>query len=215
MPILDVRFAETAQSKAMIDTGSPGYLTISPQDIEGAKRAGGIGGAISGYGSLGGSMGGQAQNGKQLQSELKTLSIGNLDLGQVVAVLRESSPSLIGTSILQHFIVTLDIRSKSAYFEKYREGPFDQSSFGFAFSPEGKGLKVSLVWDDSPAANVGLRAGQHLISINGVTTTSSCAGIQSALQAMSGKTIELKWEGGAATLSRSIPIFQRRNLGDK
>ena len=205
-PILDVRFADEAVSKAMFDTGSPEYLSISPPDFEGARRAGGVGRTIAGYGSPGGSLGGQAPHGKQLQGELKTLSIGGVALGRVGATLRESPPSLIGASLLEHFIVTLDARSESAYFDPYREGPFARQSFGFTLAFD-DGIAVALVWEDSPAAKAGLRAGLHLTSINGGATTSSCDGIQKALKAMSGETVQLEWEGGAATLTREFRIL--------
>lgn len=207
-PILDVQFAETAESKAMFDTGSPAYLAISPPDFAGAKRAGGIGRIISGYGSLGGTLAGQAPSGDQLQAELKTFSIGDVGLGRVAAIRRESPPSLIGASILEHFVITLDSRSGSAYFSKYREGPFSRPSFGFSLAFDEQ-ILVALVWDDSPAAKAGLRAGQHLTSINGMATTLSGDGIRRALKAMSGQTIELEWEGGAATLTRKPQIFQQ------
>jgi hypothetical protein len=186
---------------AMFDTGSPEYLAISPPDFEGAKRAGGNGQTSSGYGSLGGSLGGQAPNGNQRQAHLETMSIGAMELGRVGATLRESPPSLLGASILEHFVVTLDARSESAYFDKYREGPFARSSFGFSLAFDAE-IAIALVWDDSPAAKAGLRAGQRLISINGVATTSSCEGIQRALRAMSGQTIQVTWDAGTATLPR-------------
>ncbi len=147
-PILDVRFAEKAVSKAMLDTGSPGYLTI----------------------------------------------------------MRESPPSLIGASILEHFVVTLDARSESAYFDSYRKGPFARPSFGFSLAFDDE-ISVALVWDESPAAKAGLRGGHHLTRINGVATEISCDGIERALRAMSGETVELEWEGGAATLTRGIQIL--------
>jgi C-terminal processing protease CtpA/Prc len=83
------------------------------------------------------------------------------------------SPSLIGASVLERFIITLD----------------------------------SLVWEDSPAAKAGLKLVQYLTSINGVETKLSIDGIQRALQAMSGQTIKLEWEGGATILTREL-IFQ-------
>lgn len=200
-PLFDVRFAEEATSKAMFDTGSPGYFAISPPDFEGARRAGGIDNVTAGFGSLGGALGGQAPNGKQLRGELVSLSIGGIRLGRVDAHLRESPPSLIGASILEHFIVSLDARSQTAFFEEYREAPFSRRSFGFALGFD-QAISVSLVWEDSAAAKAGLRAGQRVTSINGTDTEFSCGGIRRALQAMAGETIEIAWEGGAAELAR-------------
>jgi len=41
-PIMDVRFAPHARSKAMFDTGSPTCFAISPADFNGAMKAGGV-----------------------------------------------------------------------------------------------------------------------------------------------------------------------------
>ncbi len=207
-PILDIQFSKKARSKAMFDTGSPAYLAISPPDFDGAKRNGGVGKTISGRGSIGGSLGGRAPDEEQLLSELKTLSIGDIQLGRVGALLRESPPSLIGASILEHFVVTLDSKSASAYFDKYRDGPFARPSFGFGLSFE-ETPTVDLVWDDSPASDIGLRVGQRVTSINGQPTKTSCDGIRSAMRSISEhETIELEWDDGADTLTRKREILE-------
>lgn len=200
-PILDVRFEKKASSKAMFDTGSPGYFVISPPDFEGASRAGGIGRTIPGYGSLGGSLGGQAPDGQQLKGELHSLSIGNIKLGRVSASVRERPPSLVGASILEHFVVTFDSKSETAYFDQYREGPFVRSSFGFSLA-FGEPISVALVWEESPAAEAGLRAGQAITAINGEATDSSCEGMRRALQAMQEDTVRIEIEGQLITLTR-------------
>lgn len=56
-PILDIRFAEQATSKALFDTGSPEYLAISPPDLGGARRNDAVAASITGHGSLGASIG--------------------------------------------------------------------------------------------------------------------------------------------------------------
>jgi membrane-associated protease RseP (regulator of RpoE activity) len=192
----------------MLDTGSPEYLAISPADLEGAKRNGGVGKTVSGYGSSGGSLGGRAPDMAQQQLELKSLSIGTLSLGRVAATLRESAPSLIGASVLEHFVVTLDSRSQSAYFESYRDGPYARSSFGFSLDFE-DAVTVSRVWDDSPAANAGLKVGQRIASINDQAAETSCAGIRRAMQAVADSasdSITLEFNGESRTLKRTPDI---------
>jgi hypothetical protein len=200
-PYFDVQFAKKAKSKAMFDTGSPTYMAISPPDFEGAKQAGGIGKTLSGFGSAGGSLGGQAPNATQTRAELKTLAIGKISLGRVDATLRESAPSLIGAMLLDHFVVTLDAKSELAYFDVYRDSPFKRPSFGFSLGFD-DGISVALVWDDSPAAEAGLRVGQALTSINGEATDASCDSMRRALNAMSADTIVLQWDGGSAVLAQ-------------
>ncbi|MEM7282612.1 MAG: aspartyl protease family protein [Pseudomonadota bacterium] len=199
-PFLDVVFAKDAKSKAMFDTGSPSHFTISPPDFEGAKKSRAITDVQSGYGSLGASLGGQAPNGDQVRGKLKSLEIGDLKIGRMNTVMRESPPSLIGASFLDHFVVTLDFRSSAAYLDKYSDEVFTKPSFGFSLGFEEQ-IFVSLVWKDSKAERAGLRVGQRITSINGVATDLSCEGMLRAIEAMNGEKIELAWDGGSAALS--------------
>ncbi len=207
IPYLDVQYAKRATSKAMFDTGSPAYFAISSADLQGAKDAGGIGKTVPGFGSAGGSLGGQAPNADQLQAELKGVSIGKIKLGRVGAVKRELSPSLIGAGILGRYVVTLDVKSQSAYFSKYAAGDLVSSSFGFTLAFNG-GISVAAVWDNSPAKEAGLYPGLQFTEINGVEPAYTCAGIQEALQAMQADEINLAWETGATSLTRKTHILQ-------
>lgn len=205
MPILDVTYAKKARSKAMFDTGSPTFFAISSADLNGAKKASGIDTTVSGYGSPGSSLGGQAPNIELLQVELKNLTIDKLELGRVVAEKRALSPSLIGGKILKNYIATLDSRSESAYFKKYSDGVFAESSFGFSFAFD-KRISIGAVWENSPANAAGLQAGLELLSINGVEAAYTKDGLLRAVKAMEGEEIELAWKGGSVKLVRKYLI---------
>lgn len=201
-PFLDVQLATNARSKALFDTGSPEYLAISPPDLQGARRNGGVTNTISGTGSIGGSIGGQAPEGEHVMAQLNEFAIGDVSLGRVNALLRESPPSLIGASILSHFVVTLDSKNSTAYLYQYREAPFLRQSFGFGLAFDDS-VSVSMVWDGSPAAEAGLRVGQTVTALGGRPTDTSCTGIRSAMQAMTERdALEVEWVGGKTTLSR-------------
>ncbi len=201
-PIVDVVFTDKARSKAMFDTGSPQYFAISPPDFGAVKASGGIERSVEGFGSAGESLGGKAPDGKQIRSRLKSLTIGNIELRGVTAPTREFAPSLIGASILEHFVVTLNQRNESIYFRRYDERPMSRASFGF--SPSfGENVTVGLVWEDSPAAEAGMRPGQRLLSINGEDVDSACAGIEQVIETLHGaETVDVTWDDGAATLTR-------------
>jgi predicted aspartyl protease len=207
MPILDVTFAKKAQSKAMFDTGSPTFFAISSADLKGTKKASGIGKTVSGYGSPGGSLGGQAPNIELQQVELKNLTIDKLKLGRVVAKRRELSPSLIGARVLENYIITFDSSSGSAYFKEYANTVFAKSTFGFSLAFDNN-ISIGAVWEKSPAKDAGLQAGLELISINGVEVDFTQAGLHRAMEAMAGQEIEIAWEGGSVKLTRKhlIPI---------
>lgn len=201
-PFLDIRLSEKATSKALFDTGSQDYLTLSPADLKGTRTSGGLSRLIEGAGSLGGSIGGDAAPGSQELAVLRSLSIGDVELGEVVSPVRGSNPSLIGASILEHFVVTLDTRSSTAYFEEYRGGPFSRASFGFSMSFENESI-ISLVWNGSPAHRAGLRSGQRVTSINGEPVSASCGDIRRARRALADDyAIDIAWDSGAATLTR-------------
>jgi predicted aspartyl protease len=206
-PIFDVQFAKTARSKAMFDTGSPAYFAISPADYAGVSKEGGIGRTISGYGSAGGSLGGEAPASDQLQVELKKFSLGEIEIGRVGAVQRTLSPSLIGAKMLEHYIVTLDTSSELAYFAQYNTKAFSQSSFGFTLSFT-DGISVAIVWANSPAAAVGLKPGMALRSINGEAVETSAESLQRALAAMQAARIDIVWDEGSATLDQKQNILK-------
>ena len=114
---------------------------------------------------------------------------------------RSIAPSLIGATLLDRYVVTLDIRTGAAYLDRYSRKPMNPSSFGFALAFE-DGAHVSLLWDDSPATVVGLDLGQKILSVNGVPTNSSCASIQQTLNDLAQERIELEWPGGSAVIER-------------
>jgi S1-C subfamily serine protease len=117
-------------------------------------------------------------------------------------MLRDQPPSLIGASLLDQYVVTLDTRNGAAYFDRYHEAPFARASFGFGLSFEDD-VKVSLLWNGSPAAAAGLQVGTQLTAVDGEPATTSCDGIRRVMQAVStSKAIRLEWEGGEATLER-------------
>ncbi|WP_196159344.1 retropepsin-like aspartic protease [Reinekea sp. G2M2-21] len=199
-PIFDVTFAKKARSKAMLDTGAPTYFNLSPADLEGARKAGGVGQTRTGFGSAGSSLGGQAADAEQRQVMLNSLSLGNLKLGAVVSETRDGSPSLIGARMLAHYIVTLDSTAGVAYFKAFSDAPFAYSDFGFSLAL-GDHISIGLVWQNSAASAAGLKPGTVLTAINSVPVDASSEGLRHALTAMAGDEISLTWKGGAVTLT--------------
>ncbi|GAA0347696.1 hypothetical protein GCM10009092_10090 [Bowmanella denitrificans] len=194
MPILDIQFAKHASSKAMFDTGSAEYLTLSPQDFDGANRNQAIVKVTAGHGSLGSSLGGQAAVDAQRLASVKTLQLGELVLDNLQAPVREHAPSLLGSALLRHFIITLDSKSQAAYFKAYQQGPYSKEGYGFALSFESLSQNtqsyasqpsISLVWQDSPAAKAGLKVGQKVSAIDGMALNGSCDNLRQTQQLLS------------------------------
>ncbi len=205
-PIVDVVFAKEARSKALFDTGAPVYFWISPDDYAGAQRAGGTGGTLEGFGSPGGSLGGQAPAVPREMVELTSFSVGPVQIGVVEALVRELSPSLLGVRFLDHFIVTLDQPNGAVFFYEYAKGPYIEDSFGLTLAFDGE-VAVGTVWEGSPAWRAGLRAGDPLDSINGMTLDFSCEKIRQAIAAFQEPTIRIDWEGGSVELTKETREF--------
>lgn len=204
-PIFDVRFADKARSKAMFDTGSSDYFAISAQDLEGARRNRGVGRVMHGQGAMGASLGGMAAERAQQRVVLRSLDIAGVHLGATEAVLRDGAPSLIGAALLEHFVVTLDVRQRSAWFDRYRDGPHARGSFGLGLNFE-DGARISLLWNDSPAAAAGLELGQRISALNDAPLGTDCADIRRAMRALSeDASITVGWDGGSARLNRAAP----------
>jgi len=201
MPIFDISFAKRAQSKAMLDTGSPTLFSISDRDFDGAQKAGGLGQVISGFGTPGSSLGGQAPNTQLTLVKLEKLAIDKLKLGQVVADKRNLSPSLIGARILEHYIVTFQAREEKAYFKQFLKGNYSNPTFGFTLA-FGQDITIGSVWENSPAYAAGMTVGKKVTSINGVAVEMTEPGLQHALNAMGKTAIEVTWEGGSARLEK-------------
>ena len=132
---------------------------------------------------------------------MKDFALDQLKLGRIWTTIRPQTPSLIGASFLEHFVVTLDQRSGSAYFEAYKPGPYEKPSFGFTLAFQSP-LSIAAVWEQSPASAAGLHAGLTIDSINGRPLQAGCEAMRYALQAMAGEQITLSWVGGSATLDK-------------
>lgn len=202
-PFLDIQLADQANSKAMFDTGSSDYLMLSPMDRDGAARNDAIAKTVAGTGSLGGSLGGAAPNAVQQRVTLKALGIGQLNVGPVTAPVRALAPSLLGASLLDHYVITLDSKNNTAYFDAYRDEPLLRQTFGFGLSFD-QSVTVSLVWEDSPAANAGLVVGDRVITVNGEPITTSCDDMKRTMQLMAGaEQLAIEWQGSRGTTTRA------------
>jgi len=202
IPYVDIRLAQNAVSKAMFDTGSPHAVAISPPDLGGAERNGAVTGTTTGYGSPGTSLGGPAPMQDLRRVDLGAFSVGETALGPVRAVVREAPPTLIGAPLLAHYVVTLDVRSETAYLDRHTTGePLTRNEFGFALAFD-DGVTVSQVWSGTPAFDAGLRAGTTVTTINGEAAATSCDGIRRALDAMAADEIQIAWDGGTAVFTR-------------
>ena len=127
-------------------------------------------------------------------------------MGQISAVRRELSPSLIGVNWLRQFVVTLEAKSKVGYFSRFQDTSAEEPSFGFTFAFD-DGISVGSVWEDSPAAAAKVPVGATITSINDKPVVWSTAGLNRLVDVMEDDRISITWEGGSATLVKE-PVFE-------
>ena len=207
-PILDTEFQNGMTSTAILDTGSPEYVVLTHSELEDLERTGAIErrAMTRGFGSAGESIGGMGQDEEAFLLPLSRLWIGDLELMNVVARSREETPTLIGASLLSHYLVTLAYPRKRAFFYKNSEAPLQRTSFGFGPSFDSQAVTASFVWDESPAYSAGIRPGDRLMRIGDsdlttITEQARCPIVRDVLESLdTDATLRVDFEhAGTAT----------------
>jgi hypothetical protein len=78
----------------------------------------------------------------------------------------------IGNRILRHFVLGLDYRQRRMLLKPYDHSPVAREAgnrAGFAWGCRGGKCTVLLVAADSPAAEAGIKPGEVIMSLNGIT----------------------------------------------
>jgi hypothetical protein len=77
---------------------------------------------------------------------------------------------LMGTDLLQHFIVTLDLGNDRLFLKEnphYKPDPDRFSTIGIQFTKNEKGIvRIVAVWTPSPASAAGLKVGDRILKID-------------------------------------------------
>jgi hypothetical protein len=216
-PYFDMRFENGMQSKAMFDTGSAETFAICPPELESLERDSRFRKRprIRGFGSIGESLGGAAPESELAMVGLRRLDVGEVRLGEVVAVLRPSAPSLLGADVLRQFVVTLAYPERKAYFERRADRVPARATFGFGPAFRGETVSAGFVWERSPAWLAGLRAGDRLtrideIDLGTVPADRRCAIVREVAQRLGEQdSVTLSFEGargaGTARVTKASP----------
>ena len=81
-----------------------------------------------------------------------------------------SFDGLLGTDILQHFVVTLDLANNKMYLVRnpnIHVNPYLFSTIGIQFAKDADGdFVIMAVWSPSPAAKAGLKVGDLILAVN-------------------------------------------------
>lgn len=166
-PIVDYAIGRFSD-KALFDTGSSADIAlfeaiandkwvrkqIDRQSIE------------EGYGRLGTSAGGIGDSVALQKFQLKTVRIGEYDLGRSDISARPVPPTLVGAGLLNSHIVTLDYPNARFLLSPAGDPIVDKPDAGFALMVNGERVEVSQIYNESTAQNAGLRLGDIVIAID-------------------------------------------------
>jgi predicted aspartyl protease len=122
---------------------------------------------------------------------------------------------LLGGDVLKQFIVTLDLAKQMIYLKKdprYKRDPYYFSTIGIQFIKEPSGFfTVVAVWVDTPAAKAGIRIGDQILSVNGITTKQmDLASFSRCIHGAAGTLIRLKVNSNGQ--ESAVPITVRNLL---
>ncbi|HEV2471539.1 MAG TPA: PDZ domain-containing protein, partial [Chthonomonadales bacterium] len=159
----------------LLDTGFGGYVLV-PHDA--AIQSGLLTGDTPAIATVDYSLSHQFRSQKIVA---QGLSIGQIDLsGKVVQVdyrSREADGALgiIGNRLLQNYHVVLDYPHKLLWLERTNtaEEPDDAArpSLGIILDDHSSDVRVESVSENSPARRAGIRPGDTILSINGISTS--------------------------------------------
>jgi len=156
-------------------------------------------------------------------ARLDSLQMGNLRIDSPVVrfVLPASTgtfaepeaPGLLGSDVLRHFIVTIDIPRSQLFLapaSDFHEDPLEFSSIGIQFLKKDKQLFVVGVWEGSPADELHIQRGDQILEIQATPVADlSGARIEQLLRGPKGTAVELKLRRGNRLAVLKVP---RREL---
>jgi predicted aspartyl protease len=118
---------------------------------------------------------------------------------------------LVGNDLLRQFIVTLDLASDTLYLRKdplYKADTERFSTIGIQFAKDTSGtFKVMAVWNPSPAAKAGVKIGDQIISVNGLSADGmNLEGMSRQIHGEPGRQVQvvIRSNGSQVTLSLTI-----------
>jgi predicted aspartyl protease len=120
---------------------------------------------------------------------------------------------LLGSDILCHFRVTIDIPHGQLFLERdpdFHQDPLEFTSIGIQYVTKNGNLFVKSVWKDSPAAQLHIQGGDQILEIQGMPAADlSGAKIEQLLRGPDGTKVKLKLRRGDKLVVISVP---RREL---
>lgn len=173
-PIVDYSIGQFSD-KALFDTGSASSVALFAE-IENDKQARkqiDRRSVKTGSGRHGTSAGGIGDILPLKRFDLKTVKIGDYDLGRTMANSRPIPPTLIGAGILRTHVITLDYPNRRFLMSQSEESISPTTSSGFALMVNDARVEVSQLFEASKAEKAGLKLGDQVVAIDGLALSAS------------------------------------------
>jgi hypothetical protein len=112
------------------------------------------------------------------RTTIPAVSMANLRFENVPATLNEDPTALpttganVGIEMLKSFVVTVDAGGRALYLSNGKAAQVRKERAGVRFEMAGDRLNVAYVSPDGPAAKAGLKAGDQVMSVDGVPVDS-------------------------------------------
>ncbi len=155
--------------KALFDTGNSAEIALFAE-IEKDKQARKQIDQSSiriGSGRHGTSAGGQGSILPLKQFDLKTITVGNSELGRTTAQSRPIPPTLVGAGVLRTSIVTLDYPNRRFLMSPVEQLSGPRAKASFALMVIDGQVEVSQLFESSKAHEAGLQLGDKVVAIDG------------------------------------------------
>lgn len=152
-------------------------------------------------------------------ARLDSLQIGNLRIDSPVVrfVLPASTGTfadpealgLLGSDILRHFVVTIDIPQGHLFLAlapDFHDDPLEFSSIGIQFLKKDRRLFVVGVWEGSPADDLHIQKGDEILEIQGRSVSAlASAQVERMLKGPVGSVVSLKFRRGEHIFTLRVP----------
>ncbi len=154
------------EGEFLLDSGSNGSIQV-PNDL--ARLLPLDRERFSQPATLSGGKRAQTVNARLVQS----LAIGGIEIQEPLIGWiegHENARSLIGGLILKYFAITFDPASEVVYLEPRVQGPVRQNGIrhtGLTYGVSNKGLRIRQIAPGSPASQLDLQIGDHVVAVDG------------------------------------------------
>lgn len=167
-PLVEVKFGKVFVEKALFDTGMTGGLySIANKTYNYVNQVTSLDPYVvaRGYGAVSKVASGTEAESEKIKLKFDELSIGNAIIKNPLTNTGNHTYSLLGVQLLKYGVVTLDFINERFYFEPITGSNevVPAKTAGFDLKIEGNSFYVGVVWKNSVAEKVGLKAGYKII----------------------------------------------------